>query len=138
MNKRIAFLAGFLFSSSPVLAAGDLNDVPPNIEVVGSGGFWKSNDKEGRYRLIVVNGGTEHVSSQVYLQWTTPSLVVRTVPIQEINSEAVWSVDAPEFLYSKGPIRIKLAATNSYSNESKVFFITPSPDGKYQIREGAN
>jgi hypothetical protein len=120
-------------------AESDMSTIAPKIESVTSGGYWQSTEHAGRYRVIVVNSGWEHIHSQVFLQWVSygsrekgPS-VLFSVPIQEINISPMWSVGVPEFLYDTQ--QIKLGATNSYTME-KNFHYLPAIGGEIYIEGG--
>ena len=56
-----------------------------DIVSIVRGGVWKADGRTGFYRLVVVSGGYEHVTSSLYVQWvqesqdsSTPSRVVHT------------------------------------------------------------
>lgn len=139
MRKLLSFVLIIAFIGL-ANAESDMPAIVPKIETVTSGGYWQSTEHAGRYRVIVVNSGWEHIHSQVFLQWVSygskekgPS-VLFSVPIQEINSSPMWSVGVPEFLYETQ--QIKLGATNSYTMENKIFIIAPQAGGKYTLREG--
>jgi hypothetical protein len=123
---------------TPILRASQDLIVSPDIESVVSGGYWQSDKQEGRYRVIVVNQGSEHVYSIVYLQWVTneegDAAISFSIPISEINDSPVWSVGVPEFLNESRQIRLN--GINSYTQEKKSFILTPHAVGKYLLREG--
>ena len=120
------------------LTASDVSDVPTHVESVVSGGYWKSGGQDGRYRIIVVNNGWEHVHSLVFLQWLEENHEKQetttrfSVPIREINEAHTWSVARPEFSDKN---EIKMHATNTYSQEAKVFIVRPDVEGKYKVEE---
>lgn len=139
---KLLSLGFFLALAGLANAESDTPKLAPEVEFVVSGGHWQSGDQEGRYRVLVINSGWEHVHSKVFLQWIStgtqeqqdPSILF-SVPIQEINESPVWSVGVPEFPHDTE--QIKLRATNSRNlKEQLLFNITPQAGGKYQIKEG--
>jgi hypothetical protein len=51
-------------ASEPAISA--LTD---EIAQVASGGWWGTDDAGGWYRVVVMTGGFEHVSSRLFIQW---------------------------------------------------------------------
>jgi hypothetical protein len=136
--RRIPAYILILLCVTTVNAVSDVEQLPASIEAAVSGGYWKSGDKDGRYRVVVVNGGFEHVHSKVFLQWVTGPTservqsILLSVPVREINESNFWSVGVPEFVTKMR--EISLHATNSYTLEEATFVIKPGVAGKYEIR----
>ena len=118
-------------------SAGDAEKVDPLLYEVASGGEWETTDEHGDYRVLIFNGGYEHVSSQVYLQWLTHSPegahVVRSVLIAELSSGA-WSVGIAAPFFGKPPT-IRLHASRTYESKNARFSLKPGALGEYVLRE---
>jgi hypothetical protein len=142
-------LVWFVLAPSPVQTMNEdstkwadavVASLPLEVADMASGGYWKTDGSDGQYRVVVLTGGREHVSSLVYLQWiendqARQELRVRqTTRIREI-AEGFWSVGSPVFTYANKSCEIKLEATHTYSNESVWFVVTPGADGTYRFRK---
>jgi hypothetical protein len=118
-----------------------LANIPIEVASVVAGGYWKEGGSDGRYRVVVINEGWEHVHSRVYAQWIRTNQeerseqVINTVRIREIDSGGWWSVGAPVFLPSEpGAARIRLDASDSQSSKATSFLLSLKARGKYEIR----
>ena len=74
--KVIILLSFLILYTGNITADKDIyydiaNNIDNNVNSVITGGFWEDLNRDiyGRYRLIVINYGWEHVSSKVFLQW---------------------------------------------------------------------
>src|SRR5262245_371286 len=47
----------------------DVRSLPPEVHSVHSGGFWKHGNQVGRYRIVVMVAGFEHLIARLYVQW---------------------------------------------------------------------
>jgi hypothetical protein len=71
------------------------SQVPASVTSVVSGGFWQSGSQAGRYRVVVVDEGTEHVVSRVFVEW------VKDAEAPETGPAVVASVE-PELPFGRG------------------------------------
>lgn len=125
-------------SSDPNLP---LLQIATSIAEVKSVGYWEKGEKHGHYRIVVVNEGWEHISSQVYIQAIEvaadpdqDNLVLSTLPVKEVNDPNIWSVGILRTSYIKQKIVVTLNGTNTYSpTEKKQFRITLLEPEKYQL-----
>jgi hypothetical protein len=113
--------------------------IGPGINAVMSGGYWEEGEKSGNFRVIIENRGWERVVSRLYLQWLTQdeskreSVVLKTVPVSEVNTEGVWILGAPVISLTREGPEITLSGTHTYTYENKFFKIRPGKPGKYKM-----
>jgi hypothetical protein len=138
MHHRWLFFMGLLCFASAT-AETESPTIAPNVESVVSGGNWQMDNQDGRYRIIIVNGGFEHIFSHVFLQWIEtgtreqgPAILFST-PVEEINRLSLWSIGTPEYILDSKQFR--LSATNTYTYENTTFLITPDNKGKYHLEK---
>jgi hypothetical protein len=142
--KTIRVLLSLFFLCLSVNAAGEkipfaVENIGPSIYAATTGGYWEDGGKSGNFRVIVENRGWERVVSRLYLQWVAQdeskreSVVLKTVPVSEVNAGGVWTLGAPVIsLTGEGP-EITISATHTYTNENKFFKIRPGKPGKYKL-----
>lgn len=137
MSKYLIFS---FFAAVALFPNQEYPELSPQIENVVSGGYWKTESQDGRYRIIVVNSGWEHVTSQVFIEWlaTIPEQrkvdAIKSVPVKELNNGFL-SVGRPEMLeIGVNPI-VGFTAVNSYSNETIELNIKLGLPGSYQVVE---
>ena len=58
-----------LITASLPLSALAQGGVAPDVESVISGGYWEDGAQSGRYRVVLVNSGFEHVTSRLRVEW---------------------------------------------------------------------
>ena len=114
--------------------------VPASIESVVSGGYWETPENHGRYRVLVVNEGFEHVISKVYVQWvaeaTSPATspaVVATKQIQPLFSGAPVSLTAEITPQGNNRAQITLHGVNSVTQEPVSTSITVGAPGQVTV-----
>ena len=84
---RHAFLVaarGLLLAAVPP-AARATTVVPESVATVLTGGYWSHDGKSGTYRLVIVNEGSDPITSRVFVEWLAQSpsglaLVTRVEP----------------------------------------------------------
>lgn len=70
---------------------GSTPDIDPQVHLVLTGGCWQRAEAQGRYRLIVIEGGFEEVFHLAYVQLMAVDLergretIVKTTPIAETD-----------------------------------------------------
>jgi hypothetical protein len=90
-------------------------------------------------RVVVLSGGFEHVSSQVYFQWLVPdrdsesgSRLVASVLVKEVTG-GMLSVGQPQVKSEGDGFRVVLQTTDSHTLKNETFrFVTGRP-GFYQV-----
>jgi hypothetical protein len=104
------------------LTAAAQGTVSPDVDSVASGGYWEHQGSSGRYRVVVVNSGFEHVTSRVRVEW------VRDARSSSVGSDVVASAE-PELPFGKnmaslgatlkpvGKGRVRITVTGVMSHE---------------------
>jgi hypothetical protein len=149
MRHVLRFTASFLavlllsLSSAPSIAQNEpfetVEQVPPSVHHVASGGFWTAGKDEGFFRSVVIAGGVEHVSHRLFIQWlrsdakTQRYTVVRTVNVTELNLGHGHVLEVQTSFGDINAFKVDVTA-NSRGGKSRRFAITAKGDGKYAIR----
>ncbi len=91
MRPTLALMLALSLTASPTHAGCNAESLPdPSIAQVRTGGFWKTDQAYGTYRVVVRDLGTEHVQSQIFVQWllyggsTTGIAVERTIALNPL------------------------------------------------------
>ncbi|HSI53676.1 MAG TPA: hypothetical protein VK981_06860 [Ramlibacter sp.] len=73
-----------LFLLLAVAAAPAATGVPEGVKHVVTGGFWSADGKSGTYRVVVINEGSEQVTSRVHVEWLaqTPTGLVIVASVE--------------------------------------------------------
>jgi hypothetical protein len=112
--------------------------LPGEIAHVVTGGWWTdSADADGRFRIVVVSGGWEHVSSRVYLDWLRADedslgLVLQTQVLVSEIEEGVWVVGPPTLSCEGGRCEASLIGTNTYTQEKRGWRLELYGPGRYR------
>lgn len=122
---------------SGLLASGSGSDGPrldPEIAFVSTGGQWAAGDRVGHIRVVVVNGGYEHVTSRVFVHWLDVdrekgARVVESRPVGEINDPGTWSVGQPVISHRGEVTIVRLSATNPYDGRETEFVLSVKGPG---------
>ena len=110
-------------------------DLSPDVSDVASA--W--NDEE-LLRVVIVTGGTEHISSQAYLQWLVPvhdneadssHRVVSTIQVQELGSFV--SLGPPRIERAGAGSRVFLEGTHNKTMEEVRFTLYTDRAGEYRV-----
>jgi hypothetical protein len=114
--------------------------IDPDVYSVVTGGYWRSGEDEGSYRIVIVRRGWEHVHGELHLQWLRDdqekfaTTVARSIPVREVNDGDVWSLGAGTFILSEDrPTVLVLPATHTYTLAKGSFRITLGPPGEYRV-----
>lgn len=128
MYLKPTFFLILLFLS-PLTLAQEIT-VSPEIREIKSFGYWETADYEGIYRIVIINRGFEHVSSNVYLEWISSEnetqKIVKSILVSEVSEFYSVSINKIE---SK---KVLLYLVDSHSFEKSEFKIEPTGLGKYK------
>ena len=112
-------------------------DLPTSLEWVVS-----SHEENYDFRVVVLTGGIEHTSSDVYFQWLVPdresetgSRLVSSRVVKEISG-GFHSVGQPLIEKAAGQFRVVLPATSTYepTRTGTFTFLTQKP-GEYRLEK---
>jgi hypothetical protein len=100
--------------------------VAPDVESVISGGYWEDGAQSGRYRVVLVNSGYEHVTSRLRVEWVqdpqsagaSPEIVASSEPRLPFGQE-VASMGARLTPVGKGRVRIMVTGVLSHETGKK-------------------
>jgi hypothetical protein len=137
MVRILLFLLGLVVP----LGAQQAPVVPVDLEFAVSGGGFQADSVWGRYRVLVLSGGSDHIVSDFHLQWVRdPSredtaTVVSSVPINELNG--VWrAAGAPVIRRTAAgtTVLIDLVDSHGATPARRHCVVTPRAPSKYTIR----
>ncbi|HUF73382.1 MAG TPA: hypothetical protein VMR74_10835 [Gammaproteobacteria bacterium] len=135
---RVLLLIGLLVSQQ--IAGQEAVDLPAGVEHVVSGGYWETAELSGRYRIVVLNAGFEHVTPRVYVQWisdptrTHDMEVMANVLVSELHPSTV-SVGLPEPIYSDDGFFMRFESTNPWTLENETLVLRLGLPGEYEVAE---
>jgi hypothetical protein len=143
---RLAIAAALLLQLSVAARAqaqdallNDVRSLPPHVHSVLSGGYWKHDNQEGFYRIVVLAVGWEHVTQQLYVQWvstdqdTRDHKIVRTVNVTELG-RAVGIRPALRFTPGAKYLQVALAVTRPDDGKTEKRTLTVVPGGRYTLK----
>ena len=101
--------------------------VSPEVESVVSGGYWEHQGSSGRYRVVLVNSGFEHVSSRLRVEWVRgprtadagPEVVASTEPVLPFG-QGLASLSATVKPAGKGRVRITVTGVMAHEPQRQV------------------
>jgi len=101
MRRLIAFLVALTASSGTLPGTpASIFPVDSGVTTVRSGGYWEVGARRGRYRVVIAQFGSEHVSSYVRFEWVTEGQ--ERVEKTEVLHEAILgSVDVESMRWDK-------------------------------------
>lgn len=113
-------------------------EVDADVAFVSTGGAWSKGDRTGFVRVVVVNGGFEHVTSRIFLQWLAVNRqrgawTVESMPVASINQPGVWSLGQPAISHENDVTVVRLHATNPYDGEEAVFMLSVKDLGDFAV-----
>lgn len=112
--------------------------IDPSVAFVTTGNYWENSEISGIYRVLVINQGFEHVSSDVYIQWLQENVekssfvVLNSLLVKEV-SNGQWSIGQPELQTCKKNSICIINGTNPYTLEEKSWIIKLGDVGKYLL-----
>ena len=140
MRALIAAITLFAFTLSRAEPRSNGSGVRPSVAFVVTGGAWHTKNERGRYRIVVEEGGWEHVTSRVYVEWLLEDEDERRIVLgtASLISElgAKWSIGQPKVTPSKNGATVELPAANAFEPDRPMrkFFIELGPPGQYQVK----
>ena len=140
MRALIAAIAMFAFTTSSAEPRSNASSVRPSIAFVVTGGAWQTKKEHGRYRVVVEEGGWEHVTSRVYVEWLVEDvnerrIVVRAAAlVSELGDK--WSIGQPKITPSKRGATVELPAANAFEPDKPMrkLFLELGAPGRYQVK----
>lgn len=113
-------------------------ELDAEIAFVSTGGTWSQGDRTGFVRVVVVNGGFEHVTSRLFLQWLAVdrekgAWIVESIPVDSVNQPSVWSLRQPEISHEKEVTVVRLHAANPYDGEDTIFMVSVRGPGDFGV-----
>ncbi len=135
-------MLGIMLSATPVsaddLALEQAELVPAVIHVVQSGGFWSTGDDEGYFRAVIISGGVEHVSHQLFIQWMRSNSesqdyeLARTAKVEELSNGNVLEVSTD--FGDINAFEVNVAASSRDGNVTKYQIVVGARQ-KYSLQK---
>jgi hypothetical protein len=112
--------------------------VPPSVSAVATGGYWEAGQQHGVVRVVVVQVGSEEVSSRVFLEWLEelPSgglRVHRRAALDALGDGVGWSVDTPRLRPTDEGLIVELPARHAYAEEGREFRVLVGEPGDFVV-----
>jgi hypothetical protein len=114
--------------------------VPATIESVNSGGYWATPEHRGRYRVVMVNEGYEHVYSRVFVEWvadprssSSRAKVIKSTQVPQLFSGTPVSLSAVLIPLGENSVEIKLDGVNSITQERVSASVVATHPGQVSV-----
>jgi hypothetical protein len=111
--------------------------VPTSVVFLASGGYWETKKERGRYRVIVEEGGWEHVKSRVQIEWIAERPTEKRLELVTATRLADiadnWTVSRASISATKDGSVLELWGAEADGKEKKLLFDLGGP-GKYRQR----
>lgn len=143
IRKIFAVLVILCCSVAPLNAqSGGLSiiqQLPAPIAQVMTGGFWTRDNEEGFYRVIVVSGGVENVSSQLFFQLMKVNSdqqnyrIDKSVAVKELNQVHGGAMTVSIKFGDINAFEIEVTVSKR-DGQSTRFEILINGDGEYELR----
>ena len=92
--------------------------VAPSVVSVVTAGHWESGGTHGTYRVLLLRGGFEHVTSRVIAEWIAdPTAATREAHVaysKVLVDNCLCSLDTPQVEPIEGGVRVALSAELSH------------------------
>jgi hypothetical protein len=117
----------------------DVACIDASIASVATGGAWENGGDHGVFRVVIVNHGWEHVSSDVVVQRIREDAdrqelsVVSSRRVADIPSAAGWSMGMPAFSFTAGHTEVRIGATNARTGQRRAFNLLLDANGGYTL-----
>jgi hypothetical protein len=128
---RAYLVAVLLITCASTVSAQSPTAIPVDVETVVTGGFWKSTNSKGRYRVVIRSGGFEHVVSELQVDWITepegndkPAQVVAS----KIAETGSWRLDEPRIAKGTNGWHVTVNGVEPH--------MTPMPRGTWIVQLG--
>jgi hypothetical protein len=134
----IAGLAAAPISASATGPAIQAPVVPVSVVEMTTGGFWRTSEDRGRYRVIVETQGWEHLGSRVFLQWIAERpnerklVVVASLLLSELPDNA--TVAPPRLIGTKSGTMLHVEPGGGPTEKSRTFVFSLGEPGKYTLK----
>lgn len=126
VSLGLGFLAPAALAAQTAIAPDSaflptLSALDPSVTAVSSGGAWAAGGEEGWYRVIIVTGGFEHVSSRLFVQWMTgpssPDESARVVATRQIDLGMTWVLHGEDLQSVNQTWYLALTGTSNRASE---------------------
>ncbi|MBX4860409.1 hypothetical protein HJA86_10565 [Rhizobium bangladeshense] len=98
--------------------------VHPSVGAVVEGGYWHENGVgDGRFRIVVVDQGFEHVSSRVVAEWksdSTKTSDARILHAVELVKGGFYRIGMPKITSSEDGANVELEGVATYAPDTSV------------------
>jgi hypothetical protein len=132
-------LATALFSSLHAWAGSSdqQHAVPLDVTVVATGGYWRSEDDSGNFRLVVRSRGHEHLSTLVLVERVGSKGIAGTVVVDELSDSAMFVVSNALAVDTPGDVsEFELTLRRRYEPGTRQVRIRMHSAGRYEIVGG--
>jgi hypothetical protein len=125
MKGHLSVLASILTALLVPVARGEvIPSADAEITYVVSGGYWEHAGRSGTFRIVVSDGGVEHVYSRVSAQWITEAPTSerdKRIAVSKILlSGHLISVGLPELTALNNQVRVTLSGVLTHMPEHLV------------------
>ena len=139
LSTGVVFLLASLFMSAGAWAgsAGEQEAVPLDVTIVATGGYWRTDDDSGNFRLVVRSRGREHLSTLVLVERIGSKGILGSVVVDELSDSAMFIVSNALAVDGTGDSsEFDLTLRQRYDPGTKRVRLRMRGDGSYEIVGG--
>ena len=149
MNSLFRLACFIAFISVAGLAHADevgkiFEVIPTEVTDVVSGGSWSKGAETGEFRAITVTqqvGDTTQASVAIQIlvidKATSKRIVMRTVPLKEVNDKKLASADLAMNVENDNEVKLSITYYDTEQDKDQELEVTFTSSGKYKIEEKA-
>jgi len=118
--------------------AQDSLTLDPIVSSVITGGAWAAAGEHGTYRLVVLSGGFEHITSVLYVQWLREDPERREVRVRATRlvaeiPQGIYSLGTPTFEGRGREFRVEVTGTDSHTMATARWALLLGAPGRYTL-----
>jgi hypothetical protein len=110
----LPFAITFAFAAGPDRGA----PVPTDVVAVVSGGYWKTTNGRGTFRVVIRNSGYEHASSEAVAEWIaeapSPAEAPRLLHWIQLLAPGMLSLESPVLERRANSVRVTLGGVDAH------------------------
>jgi hypothetical protein len=133
----------FMLAGGTELVAQQALEIDPSVQFVVTGGYWTVDGRDGVYRVVVQQGGWEHVASHVIVQWLARDedvfgyKVLESIALIDPQVDGPWSFRAPKLKRQEVGVNVMLRGTHTHAlSEGEFVFAVGTPGQVRTVNRG--
>ncbi len=121
--------------------SADVASLPTTIATVKTTGWWTDGEREGAYRIIIVEHGFDKIVSRLFIQWLEviegepQTKALATAGIEQLNELPAYKLEITAVRELQDRLDIELDGYNHYTSETKRFLVRAGQPSDTSLEE---